>query len=61
MTAIMLKAHPAAHKKVVSRSGVVCRVIYFSRSQKKRFWDEHKKNCGEKKGRRLNLTVLLLS
>lgn len=41
MTAIMLKAHPAAHKKVVSRSCVVWRVIYFSRSQKKRLG--HKK------------------
>lgn len=31
----MLKAHPASHKKVVSRSCVVWCVIYFSRSQKK--------------------------
>lgn len=61
MTAIMLKAHPAAHKKVVSRSCAVWRVIYFSRSQKKHFWDGTKKKIGEKKGRRLNLTVLLLS
>lgn len=47
MTAIMLKAHPAAHKKVVSRSCVVWRVIYFSRSQKEAFGT--KKNAERRK------------